>query len=358
MRKVHLWLSLLLGLPIIIIAATGLPMTYWYEADAIFDPAFYQNDWRGGPRATLDELVAAARTAPGVTEVKSIALPRNGANPQASVTIEGQSAPEVSLDPGSARIVAVRDLDGTAIVWLYSLHSRLLLDRIGASEVGQVAIVVLALSFAGLIVTGAVIWWPRKAVLAGLAPRVRRGFFWRDTHTTAGLYAGLPLFAAAVTTALPSFPETGGTGASPAQSLSGLERSNGAPGSCDRIETIAQAARGGASVVQSVWRLQPGGAGQALHVLMGHSASGGYRWVAVDRKTCAPLTLCTARPEIVPNEDTSLLINIHQGHVLGEIGRFLFALASILPVLLYATGLVLWGRRKIRRDASVPRAID
>ena len=83
-REIHLWLTLTLGLPIVVIAAAGLPLTYWYEADAILDPAFYATDEHVGPRASLDELVASARTVPGVTAV-AVDVARG------TVLVEGQA---------------------------------------------------------------------------------------------------------------------------------------------------------------------------------------------------------------------------------------------------------------------------
>ena len=41
-RQIHLWLALVLGAPIAVASAAGLPITYWELTDSWADPAFYR----------------------------------------------------------------------------------------------------------------------------------------------------------------------------------------------------------------------------------------------------------------------------------------------------------------------------
>ena len=181
---------------------------------------------------------------------------------------------------------------------------------------------------------------------------MRRGRRWRDVHNSVGLYAALALAASASTAALLSIPSTRGLGAAPAQLVTASAKLETNDRPCESLDAVARtAARATPNLaLYGVYNLAA--ADQPFAVLMGRSTSGGYRWVAIDRETCRVLSIGTAKSGVATKDDASLLINLHQGHFFGKIGQLILAVASVVPIILYVTGLTLWIRRTRRSPAS------
>ena len=74
---------------------------------------------------------------------------------------------------------------------------------------------------------------------------------------------------------------------------------------------------------------------------------GERRWVVVDRRRATVEAVRNSYP--LPQEsDAGFLIGLHKEHRWGSVGQGLFAFASLVPLELYVTGLVLWLRRRGR----------
>ena len=341
MRKWHLWLALVIGLPVAVVSATGLAITYWGASDALFDAPFY-GVGRSHAVAPIDfdRLGDAALAVPGALRLKGISLLRDGRTAIATVASGDGTDREVSLDPATSAVMGVRNPQGSAIFLLYSLHTRLLLDQIGQDAAGQAIVVMLAASVLGLLVSGVLLWWPQRWRWELILPVVRRPHAWRDLHNKSGLYALLPLAIAAITAILLSLPGTRSIGASGDHPVPGLGE---AAFTAERLplNDIARAATAAARLpVTDISRLDQSGP----ILVYCEDARGERRWVVVDRRQLTVEAVRDSYP--LPQEsDPSFLIGLHQGHRWGAVGQALFALAGVVPLGLYVTGLVLWLRR-------------
>ncbi len=348
-RTIHLWWALIIGFPVALIAASGFFISYWGASDAWFDRSFYGVGRSHATHAVdFDQLARAALSVPGAQRLKIITLQRDGQTAIAVITFGDRIDREVSVDPATATILGVRDPQNAVIFRLYSLHTRLMLDRLGFDGLGRVALIVIAVNTILLLLSGVVLWWPRRWRSELLLPVLRRDHRWRDWHNKSGLYACVPLTLAAATAILLSLPVTRELGTSPQVPL--VIQVN--PISQETPLTLNDFVR---PVTQSLPDLAVTGLGRLDErgsvLVYAENTQGDTRWVVVDRQRLSIEAVRTADP-FTRETDPSFLIGLHQGHRWSAIGQAVFAFASLLPIGLYVTGLVLWIRRRGRSGAK------
>lgn len=345
-RRLHLWMALAFGVPIAVIAATGLPITYWYEADALFAPAYYAGS-PGRPRASLDALAAAARRALPAGRLTSLTLLPASGTAQAAYDLPGGGTREAALDLANGRLLGTRTLDDALIAWLYSIHSRLTLDRAGADGFGRTLVVLASIACLALLATGLVLWWPRRWRWGLVAPMFRRRRRLLDLHNKPALYLLAPLALAGGTALLLQLPPTRGLGGHPAVlPPSPPVMSRGHAGrSLEALATAAGARVPGATLT-GVYHLA-----DRDRVVMRLTADGGYAYVVAYRHDGTVSRAMSAWPGPPGRPDPSLLIAFHQGHYFGPVGQALFAIASLVPPVLAISGLALWLARTRNGEA-------
>ena len=188
LTTLHLWLGLGSSLIVVVLCATGTvlalqgPVEEWVNRDVM------QVEVQGD-RLPLDTLVPMASAA-AKKPYDSVEVP---ASPnQALVFRSGREVPYV--DPYTGETLgginqAVRD--GFMIV--FRLHRWLLLD----TAVGRPITGVATIIFVVTVLTGVVLWWPRRMAQWARSLRINKAANWRglnyDMHMVLGIYAAVPL---------------------------------------------------------------------------------------------------------------------------------------------------------------------
>lgn len=337
-RQWHLLLSLVAGAPLALVAGSGVLMNYWFESDAVLDPRFYPA--RGaGPAVPLDRQVDSVRArAPGMF-VSGVYLVDSGRVTHVWVAPARDSAVvrEYAVEPGTGRVLAERAPGDVVINEAYRLHSALFLTSGGRTLVSGLAVVLVA-----LLVSGVVLSWRRDG-WEWLKPRWRAGQGWRDVHQSLGIWTGALLGVAAVTTVLLEVVPGGGDPGGPvAAAALGMEPA----GAALPLEALAERAR----AVRPGWRLvalSPIDAreGPLTAVLERGPSVGGRRLlyrVELDRGSGAVV----GEGAVGGSGGRALLVEMHTGQVAGSIGRVVMAVAGLVPVVLWVSGVVLWVRRR------------
>jgi len=198
LRQIHLWITLLAGLPLVLLGATGSILVYRQELANLLEPPPRLSAETGKPH-TVAQVIAAvqarigkeftsflyeAPTAPGQpATLRLIALgdTENGRR------VIGVLVDPVSLDVVSWRYEAFPDFRRV----LVRLHGNLVMGRAGRVYVGWLGLAMLVLGIRGLI-----LWWPEwsRWRTASLVKHGARGLrLHRDLRGARLISIGLPL---------------------------------------------------------------------------------------------------------------------------------------------------------------------
>ena len=340
LRSVHRWVSLVLGLPIALIAASGAAVDYWFEIDALAAPAFYAGD-SAGPPLPLDRLAAAAHRAVPGARIENIFLNLDGRVAIISLTGPwGERLRDLALGRASGKVLGERWQDEALIERLYGFHTNLLLGD-GARPL----VLGLAVVFLALLASGAVLWWPAPARWrSALSLRLAAGARLIDLHAKAGIFS-LALTALAGVTAVMLLLPLQSDGSAPAPLAAAR------PSPVQPLQSLLDAAQAASPGWQAVNVLGTENADEPLRVILWRPAGlvrrEALRIVHVQRATGA-----VAEPSGTDRHETAR--SLHNGRIGGELGRVAMAIAGLLPLALWITGALVWWRKaKTQRGHGV-----
>lgn len=223
-RSIHLYLSLAAGLVIGLVCLTGAALVFEKEFQASLYPERYQVE-AGAKRMPLDQLVTAVQQKiPGAqaTSVKVYDDPTRtveisyAKQEEAKQKIgENAGAPgegkgdhgkkggkgggsQAFLNPYSGQIVGMSEGRMPFFDTMFSLHRWLLLDDTGKLIVGC-----STLMFLFIILTGLILWWPKKMKILKQRLKLKWNAGWKrinhDLHLVVGFYTAVFLFIFAFT---------------------------------------------------------------------------------------------------------------------------------------------------------------
>lgn len=382
-RKIHLWISVPLGIIITLVCFSGAMLVFEEEiVRSMHRDIFYTQPAEGARPLPAEALTAAvARTLPEGTEVTGITLFADPARTW-QVTLSQPRRAYVCVDPYTGEIKP-RVERPAFFACMFRLH-RWLLDSVkpgGGTSIGKLAVGIATLGFVIVLLTGVIIWWPRtrQALRNSLKIATRKGWrrFWFDLHVAGGMYALLFLLAMALTGLTWSFPwyrtgfykafgietqQGGGHGPAPAQAApSGKDqapersRQGHADGAsersrhrendtaplhwqqvCDRL----MAANPGWSRIA----LTDGSASVTFAGRVPRSAADRY---AFDSRSGAITSATLYRDAPGSTKMRGWIFGVHTGGWGGTLTRVLAFLAALIGATLPATGYYLWIRRLV-----------
>lgn len=366
---VHLWIGVGLLVLLVPLSVSGAILV-WHDA---LDRATHAERYRvSGPDAGLpaSAYAAAAQQAfAGRATLSQIRLPARVGDPVVAVGRIG-AAPgpggrprnlNAWIDPPTGKVLATAELARGFSMTLHRLHGTLLIPGVGRKVVGW-----LGWAMFVSCATGLWLWWPRHGgILKGL--RWRRGasqLF--NLHHMVGFWLCLPLAVLSLTGVYISFPQTARAlfGVAQPRAPAGGEARRGGPGAGDprfapplaqpqlgidaAVAAAEDAAHGGRlSAItlpqagrKPAWRVEFEGAGGKPVQARVDDASGQAR-------------LARGGPggEGGPDPLSRWMRRIHDGTDLGLAWRTIITLAGVAPLVLAATGVVMWLRRRARRLA-------
>lgn len=204
-KKIHLWLSVPVGLVISLICLTGAALVFEREITASANRHLYEVEApKGAETLPIQELMAkVAEQLPDSLKLSSIEVPKD-AGAAWLLKFDGAGKSQLSVDPYTGEIKGwVKSLP--FFQTMRKLH-RWLMDvppSKGDKTVGKVVVGVSTLAMIVILVTGVAIWWPksRKMLQNRLKVSTSKGK-WRflyDSHVSLGIYAAVFLLLMALT---------------------------------------------------------------------------------------------------------------------------------------------------------------
>jgi uncharacterized iron-regulated membrane protein len=383
--QVHLWIGVILALPVIVLGLSGTALVFSQELGRALAPQRYQVS--GAPAALpASTYLAAARTALGDRARPSeLRYPYKPGDP---VTVTGRTgAPDnpmgfpgrgassltVWMEPRDAKVLDVADPRGGPVSFIHRLHGSLAITpKPGEGPgVGRLIVGWLGVALTVSSLTGLWLWWPRGAFGWG---KLGRAFAWRRTplvldnlHHFVGFWLCLPLLLLSLTGMYIAFPTQSHAlfGAPPPRSpqrqtmemdgAAGRSRAHG-----DRRREGPDAPTGPAvGIDQAIAAATAGNpAAQVQVVTLPSRRQPAWKIEFADQRPsllvdAATALVSPAPPEPVRSGDpiSRWMRQTHEGEGYGEVWKWLTALTGLAPALLGVTGVILWWTKRQRRKA-------
>jgi uncharacterized iron-regulated membrane protein len=208
LQTIHLWMGLIIAIPIIVIGISGSGLLLQREILAYSVPAATAD---GEPASLVQMIAAAEKAAPENATARSI-VPSLYAGAPTSINFDNGGRPprtRVHVDPVSLQVLGTEPIAnrGPILDFLIRAHAFLMMPApIGFPIVGWSA---AALTF--MAASGLVLWWPRKGLWRH-AFWVRKGArglrFHVEFHHVVGFWGSVILLIMGVSGLYLVFPET------------------------------------------------------------------------------------------------------------------------------------------------------
>lgn len=366
--KVHLWLGLSSGLIVFIISITGAIFVFQDEIRDLTEP------WRKVEAQTTAPVLPSRLQAAALARHPGIASKDTWVTyfgPERSATVfftDSSGAPtQVYLNPYTAQVLHEHDLRTHFFSIVQSIHMTLLLPEAVAKWVvgGSVLIFVI------MLITGVVMWWPKRKQERKQRFTIKWGARWRrvnyDLHNVLGFYAASIALVLALTGLFMIFPWMLNVVTSVANG--GREYPQDVlTAKVDSLQPVAAASQPLPDVVyQTVRRRSP----QAEMILIGPTGTGkdpAYCWTYQkalryyyrDDYSFHPVSGQMLQASFHASKSTGTKVSdanydIHTGQILGVGGKIVAFLVSLISASLPVTGTIIWWGR--RNKTKKPRKV-
>ncbi len=198
--KIHLWLSIPVGIIISLICLTGAILVFNSEISETLHPHRYFVDKVESQPLALDKLISTVNAQLGdSTAVESI---QTSSDPKRNYTISLNNGKRESLyvNPYNGKIVESFNYMDSFFGKVMSLHRWLLF---GSKDWGKSIVGYSTLLFVFILISGIVIWWPksRNQLKNRLTVNRKHGAkrFFYDLHSSLGIYVTIGLLTLALT---------------------------------------------------------------------------------------------------------------------------------------------------------------
>jgi uncharacterized iron-regulated membrane protein len=366
LRQIHLWIALVLCLPLVVLGVTGSILVYRHELENLLEPPARLSTQTGKPH-TVAQIIAAVQTRIG--KEFSPVLYEAPTAPEQPETLrlvafggaaKGPRVIDVLVDPVSLDLVRWRyePFPGFLRV-VIRLHGNLLMGRAGRVYVGWLGLAMLALGISGLI-----LWWPgrNRWRAAFLVKRGARGLqLYRDLHGAIGIWTFVVFISVSFTGVYLAFPQTVGAAiktllpSRDTNSPAPIVRGAGAQRiDADRAIAIALSTAPGARLISIGLPHRPE---QPYRVSFAHPGDGrGAPEAAalINPWSGELVELVDPRRFAAAQTVLAWLPALHFGEGLGWVWRILVSVSGLLPAIFAFTGVAMWlitrgaGRRTAR----------
>jgi uncharacterized iron-regulated membrane protein len=362
LRTVHLWLGLILCIPIVVIGISGSALLIQsHYLNRSFPAATATGSNQTIMRAIEVALAAGAQS----SRVGRVDLPLRDGEP---VTVQlqppgrGVRSVRVYVDPVSLELLGTKEVvpRGQALGFLINIHSFLMMrSYVGVKVVGALGVAMILMGISGLV-----LWWPKKGQWrrAFLIRRGARGLsLYLDLHHAAGIWTIAILLLMSVSGVYLCFPQTftGALSRVLPSALGSGEPIAGfvpTPGPLDADMAVASAVRAVADA-RAVSVLMPEQSGRPILVFLETTRLGGATQppilVTLDQATGDVGYVDDPRDHGMVETVVNFQNALHYGVAFGPLWWIIVFASGFLPLFFAVTGLsIWWARRRVTRRVS------
>jgi uncharacterized iron-regulated membrane protein len=390
----HFYASLFCIPFVIVLSISGTIYLFKPQIEAWLDAPYDHLQVAGATASAADQIAAALSAVPGA-RFGSYELPTAPDTAVRVIVRHDGEAIRVYVRPSSLEVLHIVPEDERFMRYVFRLHGELL-----AGDRGSMVVELAASWTIVLIVTGIYLWWPRQAKGWGgvLYPRLKAGsrVFWRDWHSVTGIWissmalflllSGLP-WAKSWGNYLKAARRLTGTAVAQQDWTVGSGRAKGGTGQGGHSEHGGHGGRHGQSegtdktegkqppidfttvdrIVTTVRPLE-----LAPPVMIAPAGKGTGDWTAKslagNRTQRVNLVLEGATGAIKSREDFSdrhlvdrivgTGIAAHEGQLFGLANQLLGLVTTCGLILVCASGLIMWWRRREPGVLGAPKALS
>lgn len=388
--RLHRWVALGLGTWFALLGLTGTFLVWHGDADRAFNPQWFAPQQRcdavsATPVATSLAIFGRVASDGVATQVMAPVVPGAAYVVWQKPVGEGPRRQHF-IDANCGRYLGWRDWGAVRfdhahfVPAMYELHRSLLSKEAGHVAVGFVGLLLLFVAITGVLTAwprhGTRAAWKRTLTVKHGAGAHRR---WYDLHRATGMWLVLFLLLMSLSGAYLCFPKQGRalvamllpTSPATLRELAAVAPRAGEAATKQRGTEISPASANPDALVrqaQSLWpdtqwtRVQiPADAAKGYDVRL--LQSGELRADTGDtrvRMSAAGEVIDVRDPLRAPAGDTliSWLFPLHSGEALGLAGRLAWTAFGLAPVLLFATGLWLWLKRRRATRSRAMRMVE
>lgn len=202
-RKLHKWLSIPVGIIITIVCLSGAILVFQEEILELANPSHYfVNEVKGDP-IPLNELISIVNAQLTNNSVENVRISSNKGRTYTMGLSEGFRI-SAFVDQYTGKVVGIYKTKESPFFTIMSLH-RWLMD--GSRTWGKYTVGISTLVFVFILISGFIIWFPRKKKKGTFKIHLRKGRkrLLYDLHSVLGVYACLLLLVCALTGLMWSF---------------------------------------------------------------------------------------------------------------------------------------------------------
>lgn len=378
--NVHLYIALVVGFVFAVLGLTGSVNVFFFELEELGLPNVVAEN-QAQPRS-LDAIFQAVQAAhPDKTKSWTLNLPDDSSDylwaayPKPEEKANEFYAPlRVLVDPYTGKMVSESFWGDTVWTFIYEIHADFLTGFINP-KIGQLGFDIIC--FTGLFLfvsslTGLYLWWPRggrfkKAVTIKKGASPQRFYF--DLHRMTGFYSAVVLLILAFTGFTFSYDDY----VKPlVQCFSNVKKGhlkdpdiksvvvgNNQPISIARAVAIANGVFPGSVLrevntpdskegVYVVGMMQPGDAN--------HKSPRSKVWI--DQYSSKTLAIQDPNQFTAGETFLNVMWPLHSGEALGLIGRIVWCLVGIAPLVLYVSGLIRWLHKRKAKQLKIAKGTE
>lgn len=351
--EVHLWLGVVSGLVLFIICLSGAVYTFRSEFEQLADPDKYMvNEQEGAQVVSIDRVIEILADSGQVTSVLMPGMEQRTLEAVVKTSPEQRRGTVFYVHPYSGDIVGKSGgRAGDFFLWVMKIHRWLLMGKTGKVIVG-----VSTLIFVILVISGLVLWVPKKVrgLKNGLSITLQGTFkrnLW-ELHNVLGFYAAPLLLIMALTGLSWSFDWY----------RSGLGNVLGAPvfnrGGGDKIELVVPG-NGSKVSYSDLWAKARGKWGNDSDYRLsipqkdddpvritryhtGFFAFAGSDHVFIDPYTSELLAVDLFSDKPLNEQIAALIKPLHTGEIYGTFSKIIYFFVVLIATSLPVTGVVMW----------------